>query len=169
MISPGYGCLRRKVDELVDEVLVDLQIVNIQLPGTEQGRIAGAEIVHGHGYAPFLQLAKLMVYQVEVARKEGFGDFQADPGGSGLLLFEKSEEIVEECVPHQLDGGHVDGHVDVVIARPAEFFEKIAGQPRDLPSQGNNELEFLRQGDEFQGRNEAEPGALHAGQGFKSP
>ena len=54
------------------------------------------------------------------------------------------------------------------MARPADFFEKIAGQPSDLPSEGNDELEFLRQGNEFQGRHGTEPGTPHTGQGFKS-
>ncbi len=89
--------------ERAGEGLVDLQLVEGELPQIAEARIAGAEIVHGDPDAERLQVGELAHHRIRVREEQPLGDLKLQPPRREARRVQRVAHRVGDAAVGELD------------------------------------------------------------------
>ena len=154
--------------QALDEGAVDLDAIDRQaLEVAERGE-AGAEVVQREADAHLADAVQGGDGGFGVLEDVGFGDFELDPLGATVFVFEDGAQRGQKIEAAQLPAGDVDGHRRRVEAGAPPGDDLATALAQHQFADAHDQAIALGQRDEFVRRHHAELGVRPAAQGLEA-
>ena len=164
--GPGDGYRAVAAVQIADEGAIDFQYIDGEFLQIAQGRVAGAEVVDGDGYAERPQLAQGGVGAGEIVDDGAFGDFDFQAGRCQAAVGQGLGNHAGQILLQELAGGEVDRHPQIGQSGLLKLPGLAAGLLQHPAPQAHDHAGLFGHGDEFAGGDQPPLGMLPAYQGL---